>query len=64
MFISCFKNFSVWNPILSLGQTRWLSLEACVDRILEQFLALQHHYVLVANEDPTHANDRISKIIA
>jgi hypothetical protein len=47
--------------LLSPGQTRWLSLEACVNRILEQYLALEHYFVLVANEDPTHSNDRILK---
>ena len=47
--------------LLSPGQTRWLSLEACVNRILEQYLALQHYFVLTANEDPTHSNDRIVK---
>ncbi|CAB3980774.1 Hypothetical predicted protein [Paramuricea clavata] len=47
--------------LLSPGQTRWLSLEACVNRILEQYLALQHYFVLTANEDPTHLNDRIVK---
>ena len=45
------------HKILSPGQTRWLSLEACVNRILEQYQALQHHFTLVANEDPTHSND-------
>ena len=47
--------------LLPPGQTRWLSLEACVNRILEQYLALQHYFVLTANEDPTHSNDRIVK---
>lgn len=41
-----------------------MSLEACGNRILAQFLALQHgHCVLVANEDPTHANDHILKLL-
>ena len=47
--------------LLSPRQTRWLSLEACVNRILEQYLALEHYFVLVANENPTHSNDRILK---
>ena len=60
-----FQNFFSLEPhkILSPGQTRWLSLEACVSRILEQFLALQHYFVFVANDDPTHANDRILKLL-
>lgn len=36
-------------------------MEACVNRIVEQFLGLQQYFVLVANEDPTHANGRILK---
>ena len=32
-----------------------------MNRILEQYLALEHYFVLVANEDPTHSNDRILK---
>lgn len=49
------------HQLLSPGQTRWLSLEACVNRILEQYVALQHYFIIAANEDPTHANDRIVK---
>ena len=45
--------------LLSPCQTRWLSLEACVNRILEQYLALTHYFTLTANEDPSHSNDRI-----
>ena len=58
-----FQSFFNEEPrkILSPGQTRWLSLEECVNRILEQYQALQHYFVLTANEDPTHANDRIVK---
>lgn len=58
-----FQSFFNAEPrkILSPGQTRWLSLEECVNRILEQYQALQHYFVLTANEDPTHANDRIVK---
>ena len=47
--------------VLSPGQTWWLSLEECANRILEQYQALQHYFVLTANEDPTHTNDRIVK---
>ena len=49
------------NKVLSPGQTRWLSLEECANRILEQYQALQQYFVLTANEDPTHTNDRIVK---
>ncbi len=58
-----FQKFFNTEPckILSPGQTHWLSLEECVNRILEQFLALQQYFVLTANSDPTHSNDRIVK---
>ena len=58
-----FRNFFNLEPLklLGSGQTRWLSLQACVNRILEQFEALKHHFTLVINEDPTHSNDRIHK---
>ena len=60
-----FQQFFNVEPLqlLSPGQTRWLSLESCVNRILEQYSALQHYFVLVANEDPTHATDRIVKLL-
>ena len=58
-----FQEFFKVEPhkLLAPAQTRWLSLEACVNRILEQYIALQNYFVLVANEDPTHSNDRILK---
>ena len=58
-----FQNFFNVEPLklLGPGQTRWLSLQACVNRILEQFEALKHYFTLVTNEDPTHSNDRIHK---
>lgn len=45
--------------ILSPAQTRWLSLQECVNRILEQYEALKNYFVLTANTDPSHTNDRI-----
>ena len=45
--------------ILSPAQTRWLSLQECVNRLLEQFEALTRYFTLTANEDPSHSNDRI-----
>ena len=47
--------------MLAPAQTRWLSLQACINRILEQFEALKQYFTLVVNEDPTHSNDRIHK---
>jgi hypothetical protein len=45
--------------MLSPAQTRWLSLQACVARLLEQYEALKHYLILVANDDPSNTNDRI-----
>ena len=44
--------------ILSPAQTRWLSLQECVNRILEQYEALKNYFVLTANDDPSYTNDR------
>ena len=46
--------------LLSPAKTRWLSLQACVNRILEQYEALKYYFILVAIEDPTYSNDRIN----
>ena len=56
-----FQEFFEVEPhkLLSSAQTRWLSLGLCVNRILEQYDALKHYFVLVCTEDPTHTNDRI-----
>ncbi|KAG8184778.1 hypothetical protein JTE90_011564 [Oedothorax gibbosus] len=47
------------NPkkILAPGQTRWLSLQNCVRRILEYWEALKHYWQLITFEDKTHANE-------
>lgn len=37
--------------LLSSAQTRWLSLQECVNRILEQYIALKKYFV-TANGDP------------
>lgn len=44
------------HKILRASQTRWLSLQACVRRILEQWDALTHYWRLLSFEDATHAN--------
>ena len=56
-----FQEFFEVEPhkLLSPGQTRWLSLGLCVNRILEQYDALKQYFVLVSAEDPSHTNDRI-----
>jgi hypothetical protein len=58
-----FQSFFHAEPLklLSPAQTRWLSLQACVNRILEQFEALKNYFVFVVNDDSTHSNDRIHK---
>lgn len=47
------------HKLLSPTQTRWLSLQECVNRILEQYEALKNYFILAANEDPSNTNDRI-----
>ena len=45
--------------LLSPAQTRWLSLQECMNHILEQFIALKNYFIVTANEDLLHTNDRI-----
>jgi hypothetical protein len=47
------------NPkkMLAPGQTRWLSLQNCVKRILEYWESLTHYWQLVFVEDKTHGNE-------
>ncbi|CAB4045860.1 Hypothetical predicted protein [Paramuricea clavata] len=58
-----FQSFFDVEPhkLLSPAQTRWLSFQACINRILEQYEALKQHFILVVNEDPTHTIERIHK---
>lgn len=53
-----FQSFFDIKPhkMLKPSQTRWLSLQACVGRILEQWVALEHYWKILSIEDPTHAN--------
>ena len=53
-----FQDFSATpdHKILALGQTRWLSLHACVRRILEQWSALSLYFTSANFDDPTHCN--------
>lgn len=46
--------------MLSPGQTRWLSLQACVQRILEFWISLEQYWRLISVEDRTHAHDQVS----
>ena len=57
-----FQNFFELEPhkMLAPSQTRWLSLEACVHRMLNQFDAIKHYFLVVATEDPTYSNERVS----
>ena len=45
--------------ILQAGQTRWLSVKAAVDRILEQWDALSAYYRVLLVEDPTKLNELV-----
>lgn len=47
------------HKILAPGQTRWLSLQACVQRLLEQWNALELYFTELAFSDPTQVNDMI-----
>ncbi|KAL0860507.1 hypothetical protein ABMA27_009881 [Loxostege sticticalis] len=53
-----FQSFHEVKPhkILRACQTRWLSLQACVRRILEQWDPLKSYWRILNFEDPTHAN--------
>lgn len=41
------------HKILSPSTTRWLSLKECVDRILEQYIALEYYLRDTARDDPS-----------
>ncbi|XP_065581765.1 uncharacterized protein LOC136041162 [Artemia franciscana] len=43
--------------ILAPGQIRWLSLQACVKRLIEQRVAIIQYFVETTFEDPTATND-------
>lgn len=47
------------HKILSPCTTRWLSLKACVDRVLKQFPALKEYFRLVNFEDPSKTTELI-----
>ena len=61
-----FKEFQAFFDIpehqfLKPGQTRWLSMKLCADRIIEQYESLKLYFTGAAVEDPTHTNDTILK---
>ena len=47
--------------MLSFGQTRWLSLEQCVSRMLEQWDALTLYFssIVAEKRDPSYVTDSI-----
>ncbi|XP_015372276.1 PREDICTED: uncharacterized protein LOC107167643 [Diuraphis noxia] len=51
------------HKILSPCTTRWLSLKAFVDRILEQFPALKEYFRLSSFEDPSKTLEQIHNTI-
>lgn len=47
------------HKILSPATTRWLSLKACVDRVLEQYDVLATYFRVEVLEDPSKVTDDI-----
>ena len=49
------------HKLLGIGQTRWLSLESCVSRVLEQWDALRLYFtgVVAEKKDPYYTTDSI-----
>lgn len=47
------------HKILAPGQTRWLSLQSCVRRILENWEALKNYWEILVFEDKTHGNEQV-----
>jgi hypothetical protein len=49
------------HKLLGIGQTRWLSLESCVSRALEQLDALHLYFtgVVAEKKDPSYTTDSI-----
>jgi hypothetical protein len=45
------------HKVLNPDITRWLSLKACVDRVLEQFEPLKAYFRLVVLDDPSVTTD-------
>lgn len=45
--------------ILSPASTRWLSMKECVDRVLNQFVALKHYFELEKFSEPSRMIDSI-----
>ena len=62
-----FQEFVEAEPhkLLSLAQTRWLSLESCVTRILEQWHALQLYFTSFVAEkrDPSYTTESILRAL-
>lgn len=51
------KHFDVSeHKILNISSTRWLSTQAAVDRVLEQWTALQHYFLLLNFEEKRENN--------
>lgn len=47
------------HKLLTAANTRWLSLQACIDRILEQYDALKLFFTEAVFQDPSNTNDFI-----
>lgn len=64
-----FKEFQLFfgteiHRILLPSQTRWLSLEQCCSRVLEQYEPLKEYFRLVCFEDPSITNDQIYETLS
>ena len=46
-------------PILAPGKTLWLSLQACIKRLIKSRVALTHYFIETPFDDPTTTNDLI-----
>ncbi|CAD6230789.1 GSCOCG00012201001-RA-CDS, partial [Cotesia congregata] len=60
--IDAFKEFQEFfgvkiHKILTLAQTRWLSVEGCVDRLLEQYVPLNHYLRQTVFDDPSKTTE-------
>ncbi|KAG5881767.1 hypothetical protein JTB14_005530 [Gonioctena quinquepunctata] len=62
--IAKFKEFQIFfqtdiHKILSPSHTRWLSLKACVDRVLEQYIPLKEYFRETVFSDPSKTTEEM-----
>lgn len=49
------------HKILKAGNTRWLSMKMCVDRVLEQYEPLKLYFTEAGLQDPTNVHDSVMR---